>query len=123
MEGKKFFTDFYSNFKLNIFEYTFEEHDQTIAYSLSIPFTSTLVFAACMVKQEAPGTTFKRHMRIAKGLLSENDYLLSEVLFSPYTLEQVEKINQKLEYLVDVIKRRDTKEIHGFFDSLRKNIQ
>jgi prephenate dehydrogenase len=121
-EGKKFFRHFYKSLKLNIYEYSFEEHDQTIAYSLSIPFTSTLVFASCMKKLQAPGTTFKKHMVIAKGLLSENDYLISEVLFNPYTIEQVEKINEKLEYLIDVIKRRDTKEMHSFFDELRKNI-
>ena len=122
-EGKKFFFEFYNSFNLKIFEYTFQEHDQTTAYSLSIPFASTLVFAACMKKQDAPGTTFKRHMKIAKGLLSENDYLLSEVLFNPYTLEQVEKINEKLEYLISLIKERNTKEVHLFFDILRENIR
>jgi prephenate dehydrogenase len=76
-----------------------------------------------MKKQEAPGTTFKKHLNIAKGLMSENEYLLSEILFSPYTIEQVENINSKLEYLIDVIKRRDTKEIHGFFETIRKNIE
>jgi prephenate dehydrogenase len=55
--------------------------------------------------------------------MSENEYLLSEILFSPYTIEQVENINSKLEYLIDVIKRRDTKEIHGFFETIRKNIE
>ena len=121
--GKKFFYDFYSSLNLNIFNYTFEEHDQTIAYSLSIPFTSTLVFASVMKKMEAPGTTFKKHMAIAKGLLSENDYLLSEVLFNPFTLEQVENINSRLEYLIQIIKRRDTVEMHKFIDGLRKNIE
>ena len=33
-----------------------------------------------MKHQEAPGTTFKKHMAIAKGLLSEDDYLLQEIL-------------------------------------------
>ena len=42
--GKAFFRDFYSRLKLNIYEYSFVEHDETIAYSLSIPFASTLVF-------------------------------------------------------------------------------
>jgi prephenate dehydrogenase len=123
LEGKKFFHDFYASFKIKIFEYGFDEHDQTIAYSLSIPFTSTLVFASCMKKQEAPGTTFKKHLNIAKGLLSEDNYLLSEILFSPYTIEQVQKINAELENLIDMIKRRDTKELHRFFDALRKNIE
>ena len=122
-KGKEFFRKFFSSLHLNIFEYTFEEHDQTIAYSLSIPFTSTLVFAACMKKQEAPGTTFKKHLNIAKGLMSENEYLLSEILFSPYTIEQVENIKTKLEYLIDVIKSRDTKEMHSFFEKVRKNIE
>ena len=76
--------------KLNIFEYTFDEHDETVAYSLSIPFVSTFVFAAVMKHQEAPGTTFKKHMAIAKGLLSEDDYLLQEILFNPRTPGQVE---------------------------------
>jgi prephenate dehydrogenase len=122
-EGKKFFYDFYNSLKLNIYEYSFDEHDQTIAYSLSIPFTSTLVFGSCMKKHKAPGTTFKKHMIIAKGLMSENNYLLSEVLFSPYSAEQVEKISEKLSILIDIIKRRDTKEMHGFIDNVRKNIE
>ena len=46
--GKVFFKDLYSNLRLRIFEYSFKEHDETIAYSLSIPFASTLVFAAVM---------------------------------------------------------------------------
>ena len=80
--GKIFFKDLYQTMKLNIFEYTFDEHDETVAYSLSIPFVSTFVFAAVMKHQEAPGTTFKKHMAIAKGLLSEDDYLLQEILFN-----------------------------------------
>ena len=38
--GRCFFKDLYQRLGLNIFEYTFEEHDQTVAYSLSIPFIS-----------------------------------------------------------------------------------
>ena len=122
-EGKAFFRQFYSSFDLNIHEYSFEEHDRTIAYSLSVPFSSSLVFAACMKKQEAPGTTFRKHMKVAQGVLSEDDYLLSEILFSPYTLEQVEKINFQLEFLIEIIRKRDFKELRKFFNSLRKNIE
>ena len=57
-----------------------------VAYSLGIPFASTLVFAAIMKHQDAPGTTFKRHMKIARGLLSEDDYLLTEILFNPFQI-------------------------------------
>ncbi|MDR0547299.1 MAG: prephenate dehydrogenase/arogenate dehydrogenase family protein, partial [Dysgonamonadaceae bacterium] len=92
--GKVFFRDLYNSLKLNIFEYSFDEHDETVAYSLSIPFASTLVFASVMKPQEAPGTTFKKHMNIARGLLSEDDYLLTEILFNPRTPEQLGKIRR-----------------------------
>ncbi|HEX3009236.1 MAG TPA: prephenate dehydrogenase/arogenate dehydrogenase family protein [Bacteroidales bacterium] len=121
-EGKEFFRQFYKSLQLSIYDYTFEEHDQTIAYSLSIPFSSTLVFASCMKKQEAPGTTFKKHYAIAQGLLSENDYLLSEILLSPYTLPQVQNIKNKMELLIEMIQNKDTEALHQFFGELRKNI-
>ena len=55
--GRCFFKELYRKLGLNIYEYTFEEHDKTVAYSLSIPFVSTFVFAAVMKHQDAPGTT------------------------------------------------------------------
>jgi prephenate dehydrogenase len=121
-EGKAFFRKFYSSFHLNIFDYSFTEHDQTIAYSLAIPFASTMVFAACMKKQEAPGTTFKKHQEIARGLFSEDDFLLSEIMFSPFTLEQIEKIGSELEHLRNIIREKDTYKMRQFLNGLRKNI-
>ncbi len=59
--GKIFFKDLYQTLRLNIFEYTFDEHDETVAYSLSIPFVSTFVFAAVMKHQEAPELRSKAH--------------------------------------------------------------
>jgi prephenate dehydrogenase len=121
-EGKQFFWKFYRSLNISIYEYSFEEHDQTIAYSLSIPFSSSLVFAACMKKLEAPGTTFRKHLEVARGVLSEDDFLLSEILFSPYTAEQVKKINAKLDSLIEMIKRKDFESLKNFFDTLRENI-
>ncbi|HJZ39511.1 MAG TPA: prephenate dehydrogenase/arogenate dehydrogenase family protein [Bacteroidales bacterium] len=122
-EGKAFFREFFRSFNLNIFEYSFVEHDQTIAYSLSIPFASTMVFAACMKKQEAPGTTFRKHQEIARGLFSEDDFLLSEIMFSPFTLEQLEKIGEQLEHLQEIIREKDTDKMRAFLNGLRKNIR
>jgi len=121
-EGKKFFRHFYHQFDLKIFEYTFIEHDKTMAYSLSIPFASSMVFAACMKHQEAPGTTFKKHHSIAKGVMSEDDYLLSEILFGPYTYEQIDRISEKLETLKDIINEKDTTRMKKFLAELRENI-
>ena len=121
-EGKEFFREFYSKLKIKIHDYSFQEHDQTIAYSLSIPFASTMVFAACMKEQEAPGTTFKKHNRIAEGLLSEDDFLLSEILLSPHSLKQVERISEQMDELIEMIKSRDKEKLTEFFARLRSNI-
>jgi prephenate dehydrogenase len=122
-EGKQFFRDFYQSLHLNIFEYSFDEHDRTIAYSLTIPFVTTLLFGASIKKQKAPGTTFQKHMQIAKGLMSENNYLLSEVLCSPYSAEQVEAMKKILEQLYQLIQQKNTPAIHDFFEQVRKNIE
>ena len=81
-----------------------------------------MVFAACMKQQEAPGTTFKKHYSIAEGLLSEDDFLLTEILLSPYSLGQVERISEQLKTLIDMIKARDKGRLKEFFGMLRDNI-
>ncbi|MGV8962384.1 MAG: prephenate dehydrogenase/arogenate dehydrogenase family protein [Candidatus Saccharimonadaceae bacterium] len=121
--GKVFFRDLYNRIKLNVFEYTFNKHDETIAYSLSIPFASTLVFAAVMKHQDAPGTTFKRHMKLAEGLLSEDDYLLTEILFNPHTSNQVERIREKLKELLKIINEKDSEGMKTFLTHVRRNIE
>jgi len=121
-DGVNFFRKFYKSLKIKIHDYSFDEHDQTIAYSLSLPFSSTLVFASCMKEQDAPGTTFRHHHEIARGLLSEDDYLLSEILMSPYSLEQIENVRSKLKDLIELIKKGKSSEFTQLFSELRTNI-
>lgn len=121
--GKVFFKDLYQQLNLNIYEYTFEQHDETVAYSLSIPFVSTFVFAAVMKHQDAPGTTFKKHMAIAKGLLSEDDYLLQEILFNPRTSGQVERIRTELKTIQGIIEQKDADGLKTYLKKIRNNIK
>ncbi|MDR2858845.1 MAG: prephenate dehydrogenase/arogenate dehydrogenase family protein [Mediterranea sp.] len=121
--GKVFFKDLYGSLKLNIFEYTFDGHDETVAYSLSIPFVSTFVFSAVMKHQEAPGTTFKKHMAIAKGLLNEDDYLLQEILFNPRTPQQVENIRIELKKLLEIITQKDAAGMKDYLIKIRNKIE
>ena len=120
--GRVFFKDLYGELKLHIVEYTFEEHDETTAYSLSIPFASTFVFAGIMKHQDAPGTTFKRHFDIARGLLGEDDYLLCEIMFNPHTPKQLEGIREQLAELQDIVERRDSEAMKAYLKRLRGNI-
>ncbi len=122
-QGKAFFKDLYNSLHLHIEEYTFQQHDEMIAYSLSIPFASTLVFASVMKHQNAPGTTFKRHMAIARGLMSEDDYLLSEILFNPNTPTQLEKIQEQLSKLQEIVKQHNAEDMAAFLARVRKNLK
>jgi len=121
-DGAAFFLNFFKELGLNIFRYSFDEHDEMAAYSLTLPFASSIVFAACMNKTVVPGTTFKKHLETAKGVLSEDDILLSEILFNSHSLPQLEKVASRLEFLKHVIKSRDAEEAKRFFDRLRDNI-
>ena len=121
--GRLFFKDLYQRLGLNIYEYSFEEHDKTVAYSLSIPFVSTFVFAAVMKHQDAPGTTFKRHMRIANGVLNEDDFLLQEILFNPYTHDQVSQIRTELKELLEIIDTKNADGMKAYLKKIRDNVR
>ncbi len=121
-EGKDFFRSFYRGLGLKMYEYDFVEHDKTIAYSLSIPFSSTIVFSACMKKLEVPGTTFRNHLKIAHGLLSEDDYLLSGILLNKYSVESLNEISRRLDDLINMLENEEEKDLHDLFNRLRNNI-
>lgn len=121
--GRIFFLDLYRRLGLNVHEYTFEEHDEAMAYSLSVPFVSTFVFSAVMKHQDSPGTTFKRHLKIARGVLSEDGTLLREILFNPKTKSHVEHIRAELKELIQIIDDRDELALDGYLSKIRKNIQ
>lgn len=120
--GRIFFKDLYQSLHLNIFEYTFDEHDETVAYSLSIPFVSTFVFSAVMKHQDAPGTTFKKHMAIAQGVLNEDDYLLQEILFNPLTMPQVENIRRELKELLQILNDKDSDGFKRYLTKIRGHV-
>ena len=122
-EGKKFFRELFGTLGVTQFEYSFSEHDVMMAYSLTLPFVSSMVFASCVSTETVPGTTFKHHLEVARGLLSEDDFLLSEIIFNPHSLAQLEKISGRLNFLWHIIRNRDTGEAVRFFEGLRKNVR
>lgn len=121
--GRIFFLDLYRRLGLNVHEYSFDEHDEAMAYSLSVPFVSTFVFSAVMKHQDAPGTTFKRHLDIARGVLSEDDTLLREILFNPRTKNHVENVRAELKHLIQIIDDRDEESMHAYLEKIRGNIE
>lgn len=121
--GRIFFEQLYNRLGLHIEHYSFEQHDLTIAYSLSIPFAATLAFASVMKHQDAPGTTFKRHHQIARGLMSEDDYLLSEILFNPHTAEQLTLICDSLERLKEIVEDRNPEAMKAYLASVRSHLK
>ncbi len=118
----EFFRSLFKEWGLSLFDYSFDEHDRMMAYSLTLPFVSTMVFSACMDKDTVPGTTFRKHREIAEGLLSEDDFLLAEILFNPYSIKQLERVISRMEFMRHVILGRDTEEAISFFNRLRENL-
>ena len=68
-EGAQFFRQLFERLGVKVFEYSFAEHDKMMAYSLTLPFVSSMAFAACVKNRVVPGTTFAKHWTIARGLL------------------------------------------------------
>ncbi|MFA6489095.1 MAG: prephenate dehydrogenase/arogenate dehydrogenase family protein [Candidatus Micrarchaeia archaeon] len=118
----EFFMKFFARLGVKTYEMSFMEHDKMMAYSLTTPFVSSLVFASCIDRTAVPGATFARHMKIAKGLLSEDDHLLCEILFNEQSVPQIEKISAKLQHLKHIIAGRDREEAKEFLDKLREKI-
>jgi prephenate dehydrogenase len=121
-KGALFFHALFEKLQVNVFEYSFEEHDRMMAYSLTLPFISSMAFASCVDKSAIPGTTFSKHMRIAEGLLSEDDHLLAEIMFNPYSMVELDRVTAKLEYLKHIIRERDHEEMGTFLQRLRENM-
>ena len=61
-------------------------------------------------------------MKIARGLLSEDDYLLTEILFNPRTPHQIARIQEELDILQEIIKNKDSERMKEYLTKIRKNI-
>ena len=62
-------------------------------------------------------------MSIAHGVLSEDNYLIQEILFNPNSLEQLGLIQKHLTELSDIISRRDGEAMEKFLARARENIK
>ena len=65
----------------------------------------------------------KAFQSIARGLLSEDDYLLTEILFNPKTPAQIDNIVATLTRLSKIIDKKDSGEMKRFLDGVRKNLE
>ena len=56
-------------------------------------------------------------------MLGEDDFLLREILFNPYTAEQVGHIRDELNALLDIIDNKDADAMKDYLTKIRKNIE
>ena len=99
------------------------ESGTALPYATASVVENNKVIAAIMKHQDAPGTTFKRHMQIARGVLGEDDCLLREILFNPRTGGQVEKIRTELKELLEIIDQKDEVRLNGYLQKIRANLK
>ena len=62
-------------------------------------------------------------MRIAKGVLNEDDYLLQEILFNPYTHDQVAQIRTELKELLQIIDNKDARGMEAYLAKIRRHMK
>ena len=62
-------------------------------------------------------------MAIARGVLSEDDYLLQEILFNPRTPAQVENIRRELNELLTIICHKDADGMKRYLTKIREHIK
>ena len=53
----------------------------------------------------------------------EDDYLLGEILFNPNTPGQLERIQERLSELQDIVKRRDGEAMRNYLQRVRDNLK
>lgn len=105
--GKAFFNQFFKSLSLQVHQMTFRQHDTNMASSLSKPFLLSLLFGSTLDQNVHPGTTYAKHHRIIKGLLSEDDSLLSEVLMNQASLDVLDVLQNELQQMKDLIQEKD----------------
>lgn len=54
--------------------------------------------------------------------MSEDDYLLSEILFNPNTPGQLEQIQQRLDELRLIVQRHDSDVMKEYLERVRRNL-
>lgn len=127
--GKEFFNDFFCRFQINVYAYSFEEHDRLMGKSLALPFTASFLFAAGLNEKEekkeekkVPGTSFKAHREMAGKLFQENDDMLTAVMMNPAAIDILDRLSAGLEFLKHVIKSGDREEMTGYIIRLREMV-
>jgi prephenate dehydrogenase len=121
--GAALFRGLFERLGLTVFEYSFAEHDRMMAYSLSTPFACSLAFAAGIDQSVVPGTTFARHLQIARGLLTEDDDLLLHILFdNRHSGPQLARLAENLSRLRELIETGDTDGARRLLARLRRNV-
>lgn len=118
-KGRNFFRELYQSLGLKLTECSFEEHDRMAASSLSVPYISTFLFMEGAEQITAAGTTYKRHLAIAEGLLNEDNNLLQEILFNPYTLKNIDVMQEKIAVLSEILRNRDGDKLREYLKELR----
>jgi len=56
-------------------------------------------------------------------VLSEDDTLLREILFNPYTKDQVEQIRAEMKEIIAIIDTKDEDRMQQFLTKIRANIK
>lgn len=120
--GRAFFADIFARLELKTFQMSFAEHDRMMAYSLSVPFFCSLLFADAFESANVPGSTFAKHLQVAQGLLSEDPELLIGVLGSSASRHKLDELQLRAQALVGLIAAADQDPVKQQLQNLKTRL-
>ena len=120
-EGKIFFEKLYYSLDITNHFASFENHDELMAESLSLPFLTALSFMFNADRTTFPGTTYQKQMDISEKLLSEDIHLLSEVLMNVHSLKKIEEIRNFMNSFYKIIEAKDYNALKSILEKLNEN--
>jgi len=120
-EGKQFFEKLYRNLDITTHFTSFENHDELMAESLSLPFLTALSFMFNTDRTKTPGTTYQKQIDISEKLLSEDIHLLTEILMNRHSLKKIEDIKYFMNKLHEMISAKNSNGLKKILKKLKEN--
>ncbi len=90
-----------------ITEISFAEHDKEMIHSLTLPVLMTALFASEIHEADTPGTSYMKHLDLARAIFSEDPELLALILGTNGSDDLIEGVIGSAGRLLEAIRSKD----------------
>ncbi len=127
---KEFFRKFFARLKLNLFEYTFREHDEMMAVVLGLSHFIAIVAADTLLNSDrmprmagTSGITYRVLLTLIESVLSEDPALYASLQMNLPGVSQLEQIFQgKAQEWADLVRNKEQAKFAGRMQELKEKL-